>query len=281
MFIDIQNLFLKQHGYYAQSLQFETIVIFIITLVILTRYFEKSYGFVIILIVFALYMSNTYVSIKNNKLNDFNSITMIRLQTLQSKVNQHTDAKLKLISASNPNTMTKSDIQKIYNKNILDSMHVDSNLIHFLYSIVKLNDYNEYEFSSLLKGTNNILRIKNDIDRYYNANGMYPENTSELLQETLRLKTNVVNNMHNFIYSIPKTKIMYKYLDDCISRFSILISRVTDDVHTNYKNNIAQRGLNSSTNFVTYNNTKPFDSFENHSVIITKDVIDKRVQFYT
>lgn len=280
MFTDIQNLFFNQHGYYAQSLQFETIVIFIITLVILTHYFEKTYGFIIILIIFALYVSNTYVNIKNNRVNDFNSMTMIKLQTLQSKINQHIDEKLKLMRNSNPNKMPLSDIQKIYNKNILDSLYIDSNIIHFLASIIKLADYNNYEFYSLLKGTNNILRIKNDIDRFYKSNGVYPENTSELFQESLKLKQNTINNMHNFIYSIPKTNIMYKYLDDCISRYSVLISRVTDDIHTSYKNNIEQRGINSSTNFVTYNTTKPFDAFENQDVLITKNKIDKRIQFY-
>jgi hypothetical protein len=86
MFTDIQNLFLKQHGSFARWLQFETIVVFVIVLVVLTQAFEKNYGFVIILLVFAFYVTNTYVSVKNDKINDFNSITMVKLQKLQSKM---------------------------------------------------------------------------------------------------------------------------------------------------------------------------------------------------
>jgi hypothetical protein len=279
MFTDIQNLFLNQHGSFAKTLQFETIVIFVIVLIVVTQAFEKSYGFVIILVVFALYISNTYVNVKNNKVNDFNSMTMVKLQSLQSKVYDYIDIKLKLIRNSSENKMPQSEIQKMYNQNQLDSLYIDSNVIHFLFSVIKLSEYNPENFYSLLKGTNSILRIKRDIDLFYESNGVYPENTSELFQAALKLRQNTINNMHNFVYTIPKTSIMYKYLDDSITRYATLVSRTTDSIHTNYKNNIQRVGLNSSTKFVTYNTTKDFDPIENHESFVTKGD-NKHLQFY-
>lgn len=279
MFTDIQNLFLNQHGSFAKTLQFETIVIFVIVLIVLTQAFEKSYGFVIILVIFALYISNTYVNVKNNKVNDFNSMTMVKLQSLQSKVYEYIDIKRKLIRNSGENKMPQSEIEKMYNQNQLDSLYIDSNLIHFLFSIIKLSEYNPEDFYSLLKGTNSILRIKRDIDLFYESNGVYPENTSELFQAALKLRQNTINNMHNFVYTIPKTSIMYKYLDDSITRYATLVSRITDSININYKNNIEQVGLNSSTKFVTYNTTKDFDPIENHSSFVTKGD-NKHLQFY-
>ena len=119
-----------------------------------------------------------------------------------------------MIRNSNPQNMKSADIKRIYDSNNLDSLYIDANLIHFLHSIKALSDYNLNEFFELLKGVNSILKIKNDIDEYYNANGYYPDNTSELFEGSLELRKNVVNNLHNFIYTVPKINKMYKYLSN-------------------------------------------------------------------
>lgn len=266
MFTDIQNLFLKQHGSFARWLQFETIAVFVIVLVVLTQAFEKNYGFVIILLVFAFYVTNTYVSVKNDKINDFNSITMVKLQTLQSKMYDHINYKANL-SKTSGQTMSKSELNKLYKRNELDSMYIDANLIHFLFSIIKLYDYNPDLYFSLLKGTNNILRIQKEIDTFYEANQKYPQNITELLQIALDLRTNTVNNLHDFIYTIPKTSQMYSYIGDSTERYATLISRITDTIYQSYKNNIDQTGINTTTKFVSYNTTKAFDPEKNHTVI--------------
>lgn len=278
MFTDIKNLFLKQHGSFARWLQFETIVVFVIVIVVLTQAFERNYGFVIILLVFALYLSNTYVSVKNDKINDFNSITMVKLQTLQSKMYDHINYKVRL-SKTSGQTMSKSDLDKLYKRNELDSMYIDANLIHFLFSIIKLYEYNPDLYFSLLKGTNNILRIQKEIDVFYEANQQYPENTTELLQVALDLRTNTINNLHDFIYTVPKTSQMYSYIGDSTERYATLISRITDTIYQSYKNNIDQRGINTTTKFVSYNTTKSFDPEKNHQVIPGK-TNPRNIPFY-
>lgn len=261
---NLQNLFTKQHGLYFKSLQFESIIIFLIVIFFFTYYFNNSYGFIIILIVFALFVSNSYVEVKTETLSDFNKITLVKLQKLQTFINKVLTNKLRSI---NKKMLTPLEKEKLYNSNVLDSLYIDANMIHFLESILPMAKYNETQFLLILNGTNNILKIKNQIDTYYNSNKNYPENTSELFQMANNLKINVINDIHEFIYSIPKNQTMRNYLRDVIDRYSVLIGRITDSIHESYKNNIKQRGINASTNFVSYNETKPFDKLSNHSVI--------------
>lgn len=279
MFTDIQKLFLQDHGSFSKNLQFQTLVIFIVVIIFFTKYFNKTYGFVIILIVFALYLANTYVVINNDKTNDFNSVTMVKLQRLQSKMYDHIRNKISLVKNTNTQSIPTNQLQKLYKENELDALYIDANLIHFLDSIIALSDYNSDLFFSLLKGTNTILRIKRDIDRYYESNGEYPENTSELLESALQIRSNTINNLHNFIYTVPKTSKMYTYINDSIDRYNVLISRITDSIHKSYKNNIQLRGINTTTKFVSYNNTKPFDVSQNHS-IQPHQKQDNILQFY-
>ena len=89
--------------------------------------------------------------------------------------------------------LSQKDIDKLYKRHELSSLYVDANLIHFLFSVIKLYDYNPGEYYSLLQGTNNILKIKSDIDTFYESNGEYPENTSELLQSALELKQKTIS----------------------------------------------------------------------------------------
>jgi hypothetical protein len=243
-------------------------------------YFNKNYGFVIILISFALFISNLYIGVNSKGVENFNEITLIKLQTLMSLSKKYIDEKMELLRNSNPQNLPAKDIKRIYNNNNLDALYVDANLINFLHSIKALSDYNSYGYFELLKSTNSILRIKRDIDEFYEMNGYYPDNTSEMLESALELKRKCMNNLHDFIYTIPKINKMYKYLSSSTDRFGILLGRVTDSIHNSYKNNIKQKGLNANTNFVTYNTTKPFDYVDNNSIIPGKmDVKLKRFYY--
>jgi hypothetical protein len=278
MFTEIKDLFTQDHGSFSKNLQFNTLVVFIVVIIFFTYFFNNNYGFVIILISFAIYIANTYVSIQNDKSNDFNSVTMIKLQSLQSKVYDHIRNKIKMSQNNKEFSLKQSDIQDLYKKNELDSLYIDANLIHFLYSIIKLADYNPDIFFSLLKGTNNILRIKRDIDMFYESNKQYPENISELLETALLLRSNTINNLHDFIYTIPKISVMYKYLSDSVDRYSVLISRVTDSIYSSYQNNMKLQGINTNTRFISYNTTKPYESSKNHPVILHQE--NKTIPFY-
>lgn len=278
MFYDIQKLFLKGHGSFSKSLQFNAIVIFVLVIIFLTTFFDKSYGFVIILIVFALYISNTYVSINNDEINDFNKITMYKLQKLQEKMYDHINYKQSIFKNTGRG-MSSVELNKLYKYAELNSLYTDADLIVFLFSIIKLYEYNPYLYFSLLKGTDNILGIKKTIDDFYESNGMYPENTSELFESALSIRSNSINNLHDMIYNVPKTNKMYDYIGISIDRYATLISRVTDSIYKSYKSNIDIRGINNTTKFVTYNTTKHLDPMQNHS-IIPEIKSDNNIPFY-
>jgi hypothetical protein len=280
MFEEIRDLFLIEHGSFVKFLQFKTLIIVIVILVFFNTFFEKSYGFVIILLVFAIYIANQYVIVKNNKTEDFNRITMMKLSSLQKKSLDYITDRIRLMNSqvSKSGSLSQRDIDELYKRHELSSLYIDANLIHFLFSVIKLYDYNPGEYYALLQGTNNILKIKSDIDTFYESNGEYPENTSELFQSALELKQKTINNMHNFIYNVPKMNIMYNYINDSIERYTILISRVTDDIYTSYKKALNQKGINSSTRFVNYNTTKHFDEMDNYSTIPTTE--SKLINFY-
>jgi hypothetical protein len=249
-------------------------------LVFFNTFFEKSYGFVIILLVFAIYIANQYVIIRNNKTQDFNRITMMKLSQLQKKSLDYITDQIRLMNSQggSKGQVPKGLLDKLYKSNELSSLYIDANLISFLFSVIKLYDYNPGEYYGLLQGTDNILKIKSDIDTFYESNGEYPENTSELLESALELKKKTINNMHNFIYTVPKMNIMYNYINDAIERYSILISRVTDDIYKSYAKNINQKGINSTTRFVNYNTTKHFDEMDNYSPIPKTE--SKIINFY-
>lgn len=266
MFENLQNLFFNKHGNYAKNFQFEVLFIMLLIIAFFTYYFKNSYGFIIILIVFTFFIIENYIIIKNTKVTDFNNITSLKLNTLQSKTYEYINTKLSIISNQSKQKLSNADTQKIYKNNKLDSLYIDANIIHFLYSILPLYEYNNYEFFELLKGTNNILKLRNEIETYFESNGEYPINTSEIFEEALRLRSNTINNVHNFIYSVPKVNKMYSYLNDIIDRYSILISRNTDFIDKYYKENLKLRGITASTKIVSYNTTKPFDALSNHSL---------------
>jgi hypothetical protein len=279
MFEDLKKLFIKEHGNYAKNLQFQSLAIIVVIMIVFTKYFPKTYGFIIILLVFAFFISNYVINVKNTYVNDLNHITMVKLQLLQDKVYQHINEKINVIKASNSkNVLANEEIKKMYDNNKLDSLYIDANMIHFLESIISLYDYNSYTFFSLLKGTNNILRLKKEIDEFYEANKQYPINISQMLENALELKSKTLNNIHNFIYSIPKSNVMFDYVNKITDRYNVLISRITDSIHSSYIKSINLNGINTTTQFVSYNTTKPYDPKLNHSITPTSD--NKLIDYY-
>jgi len=265
---DLVNLFIKEHGIYQQNFQVHTLLLFIVIIIIFTKVFSTKSIMIIIVVAFALYISNLYVKVNNSQINDINKDTFDKLEELQNKIYEFVQFKLKLISVSNQ-TITPDDEIKLFEKNKLDSLYIDSNLILFLHSIIQLNDYNPNEFYMLLKGTNNILKIKNDIEKFYIANNDYPENINEMVETAIQLKANCMNNLQNFIYTIPKMKIMNTYIDSLLENYNILISRNIKQLYNYHRDNIRKHGVNTRTTFINLN-TKNYDVLSNHPIIPSK-----------
>lgn len=274
---DIINLFTKEHGIYKQMFKFNVIIFFIILLIFLVKVnlLNKSL-FVLISLIVALYITNIYVRVNQDDLADKNKIIHFKLESLQAKVYEYIQFKINISSVGSLK-IPQSDMQKLYEKNQLDSLYIDSKMIVFLYSIIKLYEYNPGEFYLLLKGTNNILRLKNEIENFYETEGEYPENVHEMLQTAIQLKSNCMNNLQNFIYGVPKTHKMYKYVDNVIVTYNILITRNIKIMHKYHLNYIKTKGINSNTIFIDLDSAKHFDQSSNHSLIPGKSGLEHKL----
>lgn len=266
---DIVNLFTQEHGIFQQYFKFEVILFFIFVIVIFSKSFGGNYMPIIFLIVFALYITNLYVKVNNTNVNDYNKNTLLKLQSLQETTNTLIQFKINLID-SGDKTIKQEDIQEIYKKNKLDSLYIDSNLIELLYSVRQLAEYNPFEFYMLLKGTNNILKLKNQIEKFYEANGDYPANINEMFEISLQLKTNCINNIQNFIYKVPKTNVMYKYIDNIIESYNILLNKNIKEMHNYHRDYIRKHGINNRTRFFNLDFAKDFNEEDNHAIIPSK-----------
>jgi hypothetical protein len=268
---DIVNLFTKEHGIYKKIFKFQVILVLFVLVFFLTKLdlFSNSV-YILLSIALAIYVTNMYVRMNQNDLNDNNKIIHLKLDSLQSKVYQYVKYKIETSSTSGQK-LYQGDIQALYEKNRLDALYIDGNMIIFLHSILRLYEYNPQEFYLLLKGTNNILKLRYDIERFYSAEGKYPENIHEMLQIALQLKTNSMNNLQNFIYTVPKQKQMYSYVDNVLETFNILITRNIKSIHTYNLDYIKKNGINSNTTFIDINSSKPFDAMANRSVIPSKE----------
>jgi hypothetical protein len=268
---DIVNLFTKEHGIYKQIFKFNVIIFFIILLFFLTKlnFFGNSI-YILIAVIFTLYITNMYVRVNQNDLGDNNKMIYLKLETLQSKMYEYVKYKI-ATSSSGSLKLSQTEIEKLYERNKLDSLYIDANMIVFLYSILQLYEYNPQEFYLLVKGTNNILKLRHDIERFYEAEGQYPENIHEMLQIALQLKTNCMNNVQNFIYTVPKQNKMYTYVDNVIMTYNILITRNIKSMHNYHLDYIKKNGINSNTTFIDINSSKAFDPMTNRSVIPSKE----------
>jgi hypothetical protein len=262
---DLKTLFTKSHGYFSKRLQFEVVVIIVAILVVFPSIFEKNYAFIVLLIAFALFIANSYTSVRTETLVTFNNETMIMLNKIQAKTNEYINKQLQAkLSPIEKKTLIQSSQ--------MSSLYLDADLIRFIHDILTLAEYNPVEFYKFVKATNNILKIREDVS-------LLPENTSELFEIAINLKSNAINSLHNFIYTVPKTNVMYDYLQDITTKYNILITRNLDTINTFYKKFLKTNGINTRTKFVSYDRTKPFDQFENHSVIPSKSD-NTLLQFY-
>lgn len=295
---NLVNLFTNEHGQFQNNFKIQVILLFLFVLVL----FSKIWGanntgiFVILAISFALYISNIYVkvnTIQNNDLDDNNKQTFIKLNTLQSKVYNYVRNQI-IQATGNGLKLSKNDQIVLLNKNKLESLYIDSTLIHFLFSILPLYDYNPDEFYILLKGTNNILKLQKEIEDYYIANKdnkqeyiqkivsfrtdpipkiepKFLENLSEMFEIAIQLKTESLNSLQNIIYSVPKTNKMYTYIDNVIQRYTVLINRHLDVFQKYNNDSIKFTGITNRTKFINYKHTKGFDRLVNHPIIPSKE----------
>jgi hypothetical protein len=280
-FENLVNLFIKEpNSLYNNLFKFNVIIIFLIIVLIFVKQENKITAIISILAIsFGLYISDTYVKNVNTEVNDTNKITLYKLDTLQGIVNEYIKKEMSLKDTTSI-TLSKKDKELIFNKNKLDNLYIDANLIHFLFSIKVLYEYNPNEFYLLLKGTNNILKIRNEIEIFYESEGVYTENINEMFEIAIKLKTNCINNLQNMIYSVPKMSKMYKYIENCIDRYYNLIQKSLLKLNEYHLDDIKNHGVNTRTKYIYINQTKGIDPADNFNQIPTKNSSSKLIDLY-
>lgn len=268
--LQVMEFFTNANGHFANQTKFEVLLVAIVIILFFTFFLPKNYGFAIILIVFSFYIASLFLQAKQSTVNDYNTETLYQQKTLQNIMYKTLYSKQKRKGKVVP-SLTSRELSTYK----LDSLHIDSNLIHFLYSIRDIAPYNPEEYIQLLKGTNNILKIRKEIEIYHKTNGVYPENIASLFEISLNLRSNTINNMHNFIYSTPKSSEMYHFIEKCIEQYSLLISRHTDIIHKYHKEYNASKPMNIDTKIIVYNTTKPYDALQNAELTPTKSTLVK------
>ena len=194
----------------------------------------------------------------------------VYLKKIQETINNFIFYKIKLINASKE-VMNKFEQKKLLKQNQINALYIDANLIVFLFDLIQISQYNVYEYYLLVKGTNNILQIKNEIDNYYNINKNYPENIYNLLQTCIQLKKNCMNNLHNFIYKLPKNNKIYKYHENLLKTYNDLISDHINKIYNYNKDFIKINGINTNTRFMNDYSLQDFDIYSNHNIIPMKN----------
>jgi len=265
----IISLFTKGNGEYKRNLKFDAIALSVVLIIIFTTLFSKNYGFVIILLVFVYYIANTYVTVKTGDLEDRNAHTMIKLQKIQDTINSLVIEKIRIMTNSNQK-LSRLEKQKMLEENRVKNLYTDSDMIHFIYAIIPFSEYNGQEFLLFIRGVDNILEKRRIIEEFYVSNGTFPQNTSEMFEIAIQLKSNTINNLHNYVYSVPKQKNMMAYLDKIVEKYNILISRNLDKMHEYYLMNLSKTGIKNTTKFVSYNTARPYDEMSNHSLVPDK-----------
>jgi len=161
-------------------------------------------------------------------------------------------------------------LEALYGKE-LGYFYIDPRMIIFLHSVSTLYKYNAQEFKRLLQGTNSFLRIRTEIQVFTESNSgpveseplrpsfkvrspaaprrKYLENLPEMYQIATGLKVKCVNNLHNFVYSVPYTKETADYLGDVIKNYIKLCNANLDVVKIYHQDKIKHEGINSQTVF--------------------------------
>jgi len=235
-------------GKYKDRLKVESMLIFIVIFIIAVKFLKEDYYKLVVLVIFIGVLVNAYIRVRYTSLDDLNEETMKHLDELQAKMYDYVDIEI----VTNKLELSDSKVIKMKDSTKLESMYLDSRLINFLFSVINLYDYNPKQFFSLLKGTNNILKGRQDIEKFYKSNREYPYNTSDIFRVSLKLKTSCMNNVHNFIYTIPKNTQFYEYHYNIMTEYDKLITKHIDAMYYYTIENIKLRGINSETTFPKY-----------------------------
>lgn len=242
---------------FSRRLKFIIIVFIVLLTLFFIRGFRISeYSDVIILFVFIIIICSEFVKWYSLDKDNYLDSTYKKLETLQSTM----DTYLQNEYIQRTKELFKNNAQDFSGSNTVNSIHfnlsnmyIDADLINFVYSIHKeYMTYNAKTFVKFVKGVNNILGLKRELQLLEDST-LSNNNIAEMLQTAMRLKTNTLNNLHSFIYVFPKNDAYRNLMRPTIIKYNKLITRVLDYIHSRYLTTVnGNTKYTTQTKFVTY-----------------------------
>lgn len=238
--------------HFTKKIQFESLLVFVIIIGILKIFYNGNYINIISLLIFSFYLTQIYYNDRVLLLENKNVMIQRKLNNIQNKIDNYINKKIILKKVKN-----QRDITSIRERNKMSSLYIDANMIIFLESIIEMSLYNGDIYYKLIKGTNNVLKIREDIENYLSSNGEYIQDIQYQVDIANDLKTNCIANIHNFIYSIPQIPKMRNYVNNIIKRYQQLITYNTNIIEKYSSDNIEKNGINNQTKFIYQMDAKP------------------------
>jgi hypothetical protein len=249
---DVLDLIKPTNVKLKKILQFKVLIFIICFIGFFKIFYNGNYINIISLLSFVYLIVNIYLEKEVNTNTDFNQLIDKRLNNIQEKINLLIEKNILLKKVTR-----KKDKDFIRKSNQMTSLYIDANMITFLESITEMYYYNPEEYYQLVKGTNNILKIRLDIELFLIENNEYISGIHQQLDIANQLRVNCINNVHNFIYNAPKITNMTKYINDIITRYIELIDSNVNIIKEYSQNNILENGINNSTQFIDTLDAKP------------------------
>jgi hypothetical protein len=247
--MNVIELFSGTDGTFKNTLRKKSVFLAVLFTSSLVYIFKDEYYKILILLVCTVILVDGYISLHSDSLEDTNKQTLLKLNQIQMKIYDYVDIDLK-IKKIIPSPM---DLAKLYESVKMNAMYMDATMISFIHSILPMYEYSPEQFYRMTKGTNTILNMLLDIERFFKANNAFPNNTSDMLKRSLEIKSNCLNNIQNFIYSIPKEEAMFRYHYKLINRYNKLITSTINKIYEYDTANRKLIGVSSSTKFSDYN----------------------------
>ena len=240
-------------------LQFKVIVLLVVFIVFFKLFWNGNYINIISLLAFGYYITNIYLQQNVITNSNVNQSIQLKLYKIQNMVDKYIKDKIHL-----KKIQKKKAQDYTINANKMSSLYIDANMIIFLESIIEMYDYNPDEYYQLVKGTNNILKIRLDIERYLEENNEYINGIHQQLDIANGLRINCINNVHNFIYTVPKVNKMTDYINKIIQRYTELIDSNINVIKSYSQDNILKNGINNNTQFLDNLSAKPNLQLNSH-----------------
>lgn len=139
----------------------------------------------------------------------------------------------------------------LIDKNVPPNLYLDPDLVNFLFSIKDFKKYNPDTYTSIIKTTDNLLRLRKDFEQDL-INPVETFRVAEMNYEK------AVNYLHSFIISLPKEPTMKNKYQKSLERFQLLLKRNMDYMFKRCME--LTKNIDNTTQFITdYNIQKPYN----------------------